>query len=48
VDRLSAMHFKQILTYLRLSNLQVGLLINFGQSSLKAGIHRVVNRYVEP
>ena len=33
----------QLLTYLRLSRLKVGLLLNFGQRLMKNGIHRVVN-----
>ncbi|MGH9856374.1 MAG: GxxExxY protein [Acidobacteriota bacterium] len=33
----------QILTYLRLSGLKVGLLLNFGHRLMKDGIHRVVN-----
>jgi GxxExxY protein len=33
----------QLLTYLRLSNLKLGLVINFGQKLVKHGIHRVVN-----
>ena len=33
----------QILTYLRLTNLKLGLVINFGQRLVKHGIHRVVN-----
>ena len=33
----------QVLTYLRLSNLKLGLVINFGEILLKNGIHRVVN-----
>jgi GxxExxY protein len=33
----------QLLTYLRLSNIKLGLLINFGRPSIKEGIHRVVN-----
>jgi GxxExxY protein len=33
----------QLLTYLRLSNIKLGLLINFGRSSIKEGIHRIVN-----
>lgn len=40
------MHSKQLLTYLRLMNLPVGLLINFGAATLKEGISRVVNKYV--
>jgi GxxExxY protein len=33
----------QLLTYLRLSGIKLGLLINFGRNSMKEGIHRVVN-----
>lgn len=35
----------QTLTYLRLLNLQVGLVINFGEKYVKNGIHRVVNNF---
>jgi iron complex transport system substrate-binding protein len=44
-ERLSAAHFKQILTYLRLTNQHLGLLINFGGATLKEGFRRVVNDY---
>ena len=43
VEKLEPIHFKQLLTYLRLTGLRLGLLINFGESILKNGIHRVVN-----
>jgi GxxExxY protein len=43
VETLAPVHGKILLTYLRLMNLQVGLLINFGEAVLKDGIHRVVN-----
>lgn len=43
VERLAPVHSKQLLTYLRLMNLPVGLLINFGAAYLKDGLHRVVN-----
>ena len=43
VEKLEPVHFKQLLTYLRLTGLRLGLLINFGQNLLKDGIHRVVN-----
>lgn len=33
----------QVLTYLRLSGLKLGLVVNFGQRLVKHGIHRVVN-----
>lgn len=37
----------QLLTYLRLLDLRLGLVINFGGKLVKDGIHRVVNRFVE-
>ena len=43
VEKLSAVHGKQLLTYLRLMNLPVGLHVNFGAAPLKEGLHRVVN-----
>ena len=43
VERLAPVHGKKLLTYLRLSGHQVGLLINFGAATLKEGLHRLVN-----
>jgi GxxExxY protein len=43
VERLQPVHGKQLLTYLRLSGLKLGLLINFSENLLKNGIHRVAN-----
>ena len=43
VEKLAPVHSKQLLTYLRLMNLSVGLLINFGAATLKEGLHRIVN-----
>jgi iron complex transport system substrate-binding protein len=43
VDKLSPVHSKQLLTYLRLMRLPVGRLLNFGHVTLKEGLHRVVN-----
>ncbi|HEX6375080.1 MAG TPA: GxxExxY protein [Allosphingosinicella sp.] len=45
VERLLPVHGKQLLTYLRLTKQPVGLLINFGGETLKAGLKRVVNDY---
>ena len=45
VDQLDRVHFAQILSYLRLSGLRVGLLINFNEALLKHGLRRIVNRY---
>ena len=42
-EREHAIHQAQLLTYLRLTGLKLGLLINFGQECVKEGIHRVVN-----
>jgi len=44
-DRTNPVHAKQVLTYLRLMNLPVGLLINFGAPTLKEGLKRVINGY---
>jgi GxxExxY protein len=38
----------QLLTYLRLSGLKLGLLINFGEKLVKQGIHRVINSVLDP
>ena len=46
VERLSPAHGKQLLTYLRIMDLPVGLLINFGAATLKEGLHRIVNSRV--
>lgn len=43
VEKLAPVHSKQLLTYLRLMKLPVGLLINFGATTLKEGLHRIVN-----
>jgi len=43
IERLAPVHFAQTLTYLRMKNLKLGLLINFNNKLLKDGIHRVVN-----
>lgn len=43
VENLAAVHYSQLLTYLKLSNLKLGLLINFNTKLLRDGIHRVVN-----
>jgi GxxExxY protein len=43
VEKENEIHKAQLLTYLRLSNLKLGLLINFGCSSVKDGVCRIVN-----
>jgi GxxExxY protein len=47
LEKLQPVHSKQLLTYLRLMKLPVGLLINFGCDTLKEGIKRVVNNHEE-
>jgi len=48
VETLAPVHSKQLLTYLKLLNLEVGLLINFEESTLKDGLHRIVNNFTGP
>lgn len=43
VDKLAKVHKKQLLTYLRLMDRKLGLLVNFGENLIKDGISRVVN-----
>ena len=43
VETFAPVHFAQVLTYLKLSGLRLGLLINFNCKLLKDGIHRVAN-----
>ncbi len=46
VDSIHEIHRAQLLTYLRLTGLQVGLIVNFNVQSLKQGLKRVVNSAV--
>jgi GxxExxY protein len=43
VEALAPVHYKQLLTYLRLTNLKLGILINFNSDDLGENIKRVVN-----
>ena len=43
VEQLMPLHKKQLITYLKLSNKRLGLLINFGSVLIKHGIVRLVN-----
>ncbi|NEZ04814.1 GxxExxY protein [Wenzhouxiangella sp. XN201] len=47
VEKLTRAHKKQLLTYLKLSELRVGLLLNFSEELMKHGISRVVNQFDE-
>jgi GxxExxY protein len=48
VERLAPVHGKQVLTYLRLMDLPLGLLMNFGAGTFREGIKRVANNYDGP
>lgn len=43
VETLSKVHSKQILTYLKITNIKLGLLINFNEALIRDGIYRIVN-----
>ena len=43
VERAAPVHVKQVLTYLRLMDLPLGLLMNFGEETFRTGLKRVVN-----
>lgn len=45
VESFAPVHAKQLLTYLRLMELPLGLLLNFGAPVMKDGIKRIVNNY---
>ena len=45
VEALTNLHAKQLLTYLRLPNRSLGLLLNFSGETMKAGIRRVANNH---
>ena len=42
VEELKPVFYKQTKTYLKLMNKRIGLLVNFGESDMKEGIHRIV------
>lgn len=47
VEQIAPVHNKQLLTYLRLTDMHLGLLINFGAGLIKDGIKRIVNKLKE-
>jgi len=47
VEQFNPIHASQLLTYLRLSQRALGVLINFGETRVKDGFHRVVNGFPE-
>ncbi|RME74195.1 MAG: GxxExxY protein [Chloroflexi bacterium] len=46
VEKVSKAHKKQVLTYLKLSGMKLGYLLNFGEAVMKNGIHRIINGYI--
>lgn len=44
IEALAPVHYKQLLTYLKLTDLKLGLLINFNVNLIKDGMHRIVNK----
>ena len=46
VEHLTKLHARQVLTYLRLMEQPVGLLLNFSNLTMKEGIRRLVNNYL--
>ena len=47
VERNSRIHKKQVITYLKLTKLKLGYVLNFGQEFMKDGIARLLNGYIE-
>ena len=45
LETVAPIHDRQVTTYLRLADLRVGFLLNFGQHTMKAGTHRIVNGF---
>lgn len=43
IETIAPVHKKQLLTYLRLTGIKLGLLVNFNEALIKTGIHRIVN-----
>ena len=44
VEAIAPVHHKQVLTYLKLTGLKLGLLVNFNEALIKNGISRIVNK----
>ncbi len=45
VETLAKVHFKQLVTYLKLSDLRVGILVNFNTAEISGSIYRKVNNF---
>ena len=47
IEQVAPVHKKQVLTYLKITGKKLGLLINFGDETLKDGISRIINGKLE-
>jgi GxxExxY protein len=47
VETLNDAHKKQVLTYLKLTGIKLGYLLNFGEALMKNGIVRIINGKIE-
>jgi iron complex transport system substrate-binding protein len=47
LEQIAPVHAKQILTYIRLMNLPLGLLMNFGAATFREGVRRLVNNHTD-
>ena len=45
IEKIQPIHVAQLLTYLKLRNLELGLLLNFNLTTMREGIKRVVNNF---
>ena len=48
IERVTPAHKKQLLTYLRLTDLKLGYLLNFGEALMRDGITRTINGSIDP
>ena len=48
IERVTPAHKKQLLTYLRLTGLKLGYLLNFGEALMRDGINRTINGSIDP
>ena len=46
VEKITAIHKKQLLTYLKLTNTKLGFILNFGAETMKDGIKRIINGFL--
>lgn len=47
VEKIHNVHKKQVLTYLKLTGIKLGFLLNFGEETMKKGITRIINGYFD-